>query len=202
MTVYVNDPNIRALPVRIFGSRAHLVVGINDAERDRRDRAGLGALTDLATLDGLLNLPLGLPVDIAGLTDAERRLVARLPDSIVEHRALIDATVVRRVQPVLSVRAATVRARSWRAGLVNVSQFAPYCPRSLVLLCDLSEGERDDACLACCYHGVGLTVTTSNGLTSLVAPDPFPRAQRVSAARRWWLTEEVYRQLTTRSGVR
>ena len=190
-----------AVPVRIFGTRAHLAVRINDAERDRRHRAGLGALTDLATLDGLLNLPLGWPVDIADLTDTERRLVARLPDNAVEHRALIDATIIRRVQPVLRVLGATVRARAWRGGLARVSRFAPYCPRSLVLLSELSDSEKDEACLKCCYYGVGLIATTRNGMTPLVPPEPFSRATRVPAARRWWFTEQVYQQLTTRTGA-
>jgi len=175
-------------------------VAINDAERDRRHRAGLGALTDLATLDGLLNLPLGWPVNIADLTDTERRLVARLPDSAVEHRALIDATVIRWVQPVLRVLNAAVRARSWRIGLARVSRFAPYCTRSLILLSDPSESERDYACWECCYHGVGL-ITTTTGATPLVAPQPFPRTTQRHTARSWWFTEEVYRQLTTRAGA-
>jgi len=187
------------VPVRIFGTTAQLTVEINDAEHDRRTRAGLGALPEWAMLDGLLNLPLGWPVNIADLTDTERRLVARLPDSAVEHRALIDATVIRRVQPVLRVLDATVRARTWRTGLARVSRFAPYCLRSLLLLGDLPHSEHEHARLECCYHGVGLITTTNTGRVPLVSPEPFPRATRVPAACRWWFTEEVYRQLLTRA---
>lgn len=75
----IADGPSQEVPVRVFGTRVHLTVEIYDVEQDRRERAGLGALTELATLDGLLNLPLGLAVDIVDLTDTERRVLARLP---------------------------------------------------------------------------------------------------------------------------
>src|SRR5262249_13507189 len=83
---YLGRSTPRICRARMFGVRAWLTVSVNNAEWQRRERVGLGALTRWDVLDGLLGLPLGLPVPITALTPHERQLLSRLPDGVVEHR--------------------------------------------------------------------------------------------------------------------
>jgi hypothetical protein len=179
----------RFCPVRMFGVTAWLTVSINTSEWRRRERYGLGALTGLEVLDGLLGLPLGLPVPTEALTARERQLVRRVPHSVVVQCA--DATVIRRAEPVLECSLAVVFARSWSAGLADASKFAPFCQRLTVLESCLAE--EMEACLEASYYGVGLLARTENKHVMLVPPEPLI-GRRVTAAG-WWFTEETYRQI-------
>jgi hypothetical protein len=82
----------------MFGVRAWLTVSVNNAEWRRRERVGPHALTRLEVLDGLLGLPLGLPVPLQALTTHERRLVSSLPDGVAEQHGDV---VIRRAEPVV-----------------------------------------------------------------------------------------------------
>lgn len=65
---------------------AWLTLSVNNAKWRPRERVGLGAVTGLDLLDGLLGLPLGLPVPVEVLTTPERQLVCHLPHGVVEQR--------------------------------------------------------------------------------------------------------------------
>lgn len=145
-------------------------------------------MTGLDVLDGLLGLPLGLPVPTEVLTAPERRLVSRLPRSIVVNCG--DA-VIRRAEPVIACSLAVVFAQSWSAGLADASIFAPFCQRLTVL--DSRPADEIEACLQASYYGVGLLVHTDDKHLMLVPPEPLID-RRVNAAT-WWFTEEVYRQI-------
>jgi hypothetical protein len=172
----------------MFGVRAWLTVSVNNAERQRRERVELGALTRLDVLDGLLGLPLGLPVPLEALTPHERQLVSHLPDGVVEHR---DGRVIRRAEPVVECFFAIVFAQTWSAGLEAALKFASLCARLIVL--EAQPTDETGACLEASYYGVGLAVQTKNDHRMLVPPQPVVH-HRVTATG-WWFTEETYRQL-------
>jgi hypothetical protein len=172
----------------MFGVTAWLTVAVNIAEWQRRHQAGLNALTRLEVLEGLLGLPLGLPVSLQALTTHEHQLVSHLPHGVVEQRG---DHVIRRAEPVVECFFALVFARSWLAGLIDASKFAPFCARLTVL--ESRPIDETEACLEASYHGAGLAVQTKNDHTMLVPPEPLNH-RRVTAAG-WWFTEETYRQL-------
>lgn len=185
MTDPTESLRLRISSVRIFNTRALLTLRINEPERRRREQLGLGALTRLDTLNGLLGLPLDLPVAMADLTARERKLVDRLAYGVVE---LDGETLTRRAKPVVAVQRAAVYAQSWQAGLVNAGKFAPYCERLMIL----RKEPPDDACLEASYYGVGVTVQTATGLRELLPPEPW--IQHLVTPAGWWFTEEAYRQ--------
>jgi hypothetical protein len=172
----------------MFGVTAWLSVSVNASEWRRRERYGLGALTGLDVLDGLLGLPLGLPVATEALTARERQLVSRLPRSVVVQCG--DA-VIRRAEPVVECSLAVVFARSWTAGLGDATKFAPFCQRLMVLAS--RPDDEIEACLHASYYGVGLLAHTVDRHVMLVSPEPLT-GRRVTAAS-WWFTEEIYRQI-------
>ena len=174
----------------MFGVRAWLTVSVNNAEWWRRERVGPHALTRLEVLDGLLGLPLGLPVPLQALTTHERQIVSRLPDGVAEQRRDV---VIRRAEPVVECFFAIVFARTWSAGLADALKFAPFCARLTVL--ESRPADEPGACLEASYYGVGLAVQAKNDHTMLVSPEPLAR-RRVTAAG-WWFTEETYRQIRT-----
>jgi hypothetical protein len=172
----------------MFGVSAWLSVSVNNAEWRRRECVGLGALTGLDVLDGLLGLPLGLPVPLQALTTNERQLVSRLPNGVVEQCGDV---VIRRAEPVVECFFALVFARTWAYGLADALKFASLCARLIVL--ESRPIDETEACLEALYYGVGLAVQTTNEHMMLVAPEPLGR-RRVTAAG-WWFTEEIYRQI-------
>lgn len=174
--------------MKMFGVRAWLTVAVNNAEWRRREQAGFNALTRLEVLEGLLGLPLGLPVSRQALTTHEHQLVSRLPHGVVEQRG---DHVVRWAEPVVECFFALVFARSWSTGLRDVSKFASFCARLIVL--ESCPAEKTEACLEASYYGVGLAVQAKNDHRMLVPPEPLAN-RRVSAAG-WWFTEEIYRQI-------
>jgi hypothetical protein len=179
---------LRTCQVRMFGVTAWLTVAVNNAEWWRREQAGLNALTRLEVLEGLLGLPLDLPVSRQVLTTHEHQLVSRLSHGVVEQRG---DHVIRRVKPVVECFFAVVFARSWSTGLMDASKFAPFCAQLTVL--ESRPTDETEACLEASYHGVGLAVQAKDDHTMLVPPEPLGH-RRVTAAG-WWFTEETYRQL-------
>ena len=179
---------LRISQVRLFGVTAWLALSVNNDEWRRREYVGLGGLTGLDVLDGLLGFPLGMPVRVDAITRRERRLVNRLPVGVVEQHG---AVVTRRAEPVVEVALAAVFARSWSSGLVSAARFASYCPRLMVL----SSRPADEAavCMRASFYGVGIAVAEERDPILLVPPEPLVD-RRVTAAG-WWFAEEVYRQV-------
>ena len=182
------EPRLRAGRVRLFGVTAWLALSVNDDEWRRRERAGLDGLTRLDVLDGLLGLPLGMPVRVDSMTIHERRLVSRLPDGVVEQH---DGAVVRRAEPVIEVALAVLFSCSWSTGLVSASRFASYCPRMMVL--SSHPVDEVSACIQASFYGTGVAVLVGNDPVMLMPPEPL-EGRRVTAAG-WRFTEDVYRQV-------
>ncbi|MDQ3900722.1 MAG: hypothetical protein M3319_09860 [Actinomycetota bacterium] len=179
---------LRICRVRMFGVRAWLTASVNNAEWRRRERVGLDAMTRVDVLDGLLGLPLGLPVPLYALTTHERQLVSQLPPGVVDQPGDL---VIRRAEPVVECFFALVFAPTWSAGLADALKFAPFCARLTVL--ESRPADETAACLEASYYGVGLAIQARNDHTMLVPPEPLVR-RRVTAAG-WWFTEETYRQI-------
>jgi hypothetical protein len=175
---------------QILGVRVVLTVVVNRDEWRRRADTRCAAITRTDVLDALLGLPLGIPVAVADLTDRERQAVNRLPNSLVQHRGY---DVIRRVERVVNVKHAAVKAREWRGGLAQAGRFAPWCSRSIVL--STRPTNEAEAAMQASYYGIGIVVETGTGRVTLVEPEPWVN-HRVTPAG-WWFTEEVYEQMTS-----
>ncbi len=157
-------------------------------EIDRRERAGLGAATDVDVLDLLLGLPVGAAVRTADLGGRERRALAKAPAGCVD----VDSGIVtRRARPPLIASLAIIAgSRGWRHGLEQAGRFAPFCARAIVL--DRPPRDPATSCAEADFFGVGLLVVTGGSEIEVLVP-PEPHRSGRLAARTWWFTEEVYR---------
>ncbi len=70
--------------VSLFGVRAGVAYCLDHHEVSRRDALGLGAITDRCVLDGLIGLPVGIPVSVAALPERHGRLFRRVPAGLIE----------------------------------------------------------------------------------------------------------------------
>lgn len=184
----MQEPTV--VSARILAGLASLTVVVNQAEWQRRAETGCTAVVRLDVLDALLGLPVGLPITVTDLTVRERRVIDRLPNSVVEHRGY---DVIRRVEPAADVTHAAVKARDWWCGLVRAGLFAPWCSRSMVL--PSRPPNEAEAALQASYYGIGIVIETGTDHVTLVEPEPWVN-HRVTPAG-WWFTEEVYEQMTS-----
>jgi hypothetical protein len=175
--------------VRMFGTSAGVAYRPNQAEIVRRQVSRLGSLTELDVLDGLLGLPVGLPVALCELTGTERAFVERVPAGAVE---LHGGRVVRRAVAPVSVQFAVVAAQNWRVGLKRAGQFAPFCARAMLL--PARPGDWTDAQAQASYYGVGVCMIVDARLRMIVEPRPYVRSRHTPA--QWWFAEEAYRQIS------
>lgn len=99
-------------------------------------------------LDTLMDLPAGLPVPAAGLSQPARRRVCRAPAGVAR---VSGGQVTRDLVPAVTPLLAIVTTRDWASGLARASRFAPYCRR-------LAVGELE-------LTGEALTLPGDHGLT-------------------------------------
>lgn len=168
---------------RLSGSRGDALVVLDRHEHSRRQRCGLGAVTDLTLLDSLLNLPLGVPVPLDALTPRERERLSRAPEGVATHSA---DGVRRLVTTPAEVQAVLVHGRGWDTVLRHASTFRraaqsiavfPAAPRQL--------GQR---LWEAQVEGVGVWVQDGDTLIEILPPaisDPC----RVKPA--WWRFHEA-----------
>lgn len=175
--------------IRVLGQRAVVVVRVQVREWRRRAAAGVGAITDLATVDALMGLPEGREVPWAGLSERAVRAVRRVGGGLVD--VVGDGTVVRRATVPVEPVFALVRARDWRPGLRRAGRFAPFCARGMLLT---SVPDVDELVLEAGFSGIGVFVDDQDGLRALVEPERYVRV-RCSAAQ-WWFAETVFGQLS------
>jgi hypothetical protein len=155
-------------------------------EHGRRVSAGMAAVTDLAVLDALLALPLGMPVSASSLSARLRALLRKAPVGAVRYE---QTDVVRLAYAPLQVRRVEVTVlRSWRTALRRASQFSQYTQRVLVL--DSVPRDVDDLTLQASFYGVGVVLGEQPEREQLVASQPFV-VRRHSPAR-WAFAEECY----------
>lgn len=173
---------------RAAGSVADALV-LNDHEEQARRRAcALGAVTSLALLDVLLNLPHGEPVRLGDLSDHARELVLRAPAGVV---ALEGQWVRRLLVPPLTVVAAVVGPTRWRTAIRRVSTFQPFAQRLVEFDAVPSPKLSWEAQVA----GIGVWVRASEGTTVVCPPEPYVR--RYWKAAGWRFAENAYQAATT-----
>ncbi len=170
--------------VSAMGAEALVCYRLDEAETERRRRAGAGAIISADVLELLLGLPVGMPVPVTSLTRREEGALKVAPPGAVSIR---DGQVTRRAVAPLTVELAVVAGRSWRHGLEKAGRFAPFCARAAVL----GRRPRDlaEAQLQAGFYGVG--VIDAQSAEVLVAPAPFRRSRWTVAG--WRFLEAVYR---------
>jgi hypothetical protein len=183
-----NQMVIGPYPVTVFRTAAYVTAAADRAEVLRRQKMGVGAVTDRGLLEALMGLPAGLPVPVASLTERERTALLRAPQGVVER---VGDILVRHVVPPLTVRLAIVTATSWRQGLERAGRFAPFCQRGALL--PSTPRDLDEAQMRASFYGVGLAVLEAGVTRTLVEPEPYVRRRHSSA--QWWFVEEIYRQI-------
>lgn len=175
--------------VRIFGSLAAVNYELNDAEAARRREWRATRIPGLDVLDVLMGLPIGSPVTVDSLTDRERKLLSRAPQSAVDHD---DQHVVRRAVAPLTARFAVVAARDWKVGLKRADRFAPFCERAVLL--PALPADVDDLRVRASFSGCGVCVFVGKRLEMVVEPRAYVRRRHTPA--QWWFAEEVFAQLS------
>jgi hypothetical protein len=192
-SVFVDGPTglagCRSGLVRMFGSVAGVVYRTDEAEVARRRVQKVEPLIELDVLDGLMGLPVGVPVAVVDLTERECARLRRIPHGAVEHDGDL---VVRRAVAPLSVHFALVGARDWRVGLTRAGRFAPYCARAVLL--PAAQAEWGDVRAQASFFGIGVCVFAEGQLRVLVEPRPYVRMRHTPA--QWWFVEETYRQIS------
>ena len=171
----------------MLGETAVIDYRIDAVEAARRRRAGCSAITDLAVLDVLMGLPVGIPVAAADLTDRERRTLRRTPAGAL---VCTDGWVTRLAVAPVSVDLAVVRARDWRKGLARAGRFAPFCARAIHL--PARPADYDDAAMQAGFFGIGILLGPRNSPDRIVEPAPHTRHRHTPA--QWQFAEEVYQQ--------
>ncbi|MFF1257458.1 MULTISPECIES: hypothetical protein [unclassified Streptomyces] len=176
--------------VRARGVRAVLAARLNTAEIARRERDGVAPLLDGAVLDGLMQLPAGVPVSASSLSPRERLLLRHCPADALERS---DGQLVRRLVRPLEVDLAVVRSpRAVRGALVRAGRFGAYA-RSTVWLDGPVRGSELFVMEAAVY-GLGV-VRARVGETPelLAAPRSASRFGHTPAG--WLFAEQVYAEL-------
>lgn len=150
----------------------------------RREASGLGAVTDMTTLDALSTLPIGMEVAWQGLDPVVAAYLGGLADGIV---ARSRTGVTRVLEPPLELVCLVQRAAHWRA-IGRIGLFAGCAPTALIVNRVPREVEQAIDCAN--RAGVGLYVASHGSLTRLVTPTS--RIQLTT--RRTRLVEVIYRK--------
>lgn len=173
-------------------SGAQLTLDIDQAEHQRRQKAGLGTATGhgFGGLDILMSLPHGLPVPLTDLTRPQQQYVRRAPAGIC---TITDHHVTRHAVRPCRVTMATVHAKSPSlTAMQSASRFAPFCARQVVVTRPPSLRSPERA-LEYSFYGIGLLLEHEDGgLETLVPPPPWRPSRHTPAA--WWFAERAYHQ--------
>ncbi len=158
---------------------------VDTDEAKRRADASLESVPSLATLDVLLGLPLGCPIDVEDLTEREERMLRTAPHGCVE---FTDTSVTRRLQVPTTVVAAVIRGTRWRTSLLRAAAFSAFTQRIVVM----RSPPRAAAFLEAQFVGVGIWVEREAGrFEECLAPEPF--MPRYFKAAGWRFTENAYK---------
>lgn len=185
------------VPVRLLGRNVHAVMTRFDDEHERRRDCGLGAVDDRSLLRVLFDLPLGIAVPSAQLDGWGRGVLRRAPRGVVER----DRRAVTRVAcPAVRVDLVIVRARDWRCGIFDASQYGPFCRRVLALSAGPERrGEAEKLALEARLYGIGVVATSAADRGWMVPPAPF-RPERFTSGQ-WLFHERAYAQVLDTSAL-
>ncbi|MEV1026679.1 hypothetical protein [Streptomyces sp. NPDC050264] len=176
--------------VRARGVQTVLAVRLNTAEVERRQREGMAPLLDIAVLDGLMQLPAGLPVPASSLSPLERKLLRQCPAGAVQWR---DGTLVRQAVRPLRVDAAVVRSlRPTMSCLRRAGRFGAYAATSVWL--NGSAKDVELLVMEAAVYGIGVVRGRADEAPDLlVAPRGLPQPRHTAAG--WLLAEQVFSEL-------
>jgi hypothetical protein len=172
--------------VNLLGVPVTACAVLNAAEHERRVSAGLGAVTDPALLDRLMDLPAGVPVADAvawaEMTDQPRSVVERREDGV---------TVTRMLEPALAISDVVVAAAGGRElAAVQEALFAGFARRWIALT---RSRVPDAVVLEAKLRGVG--IVDRCGRVLLAGEDP---AALAIDGWTWLLQEKAYRRWLSR----
>ena len=173
--------------VDFAGTSVTAVVRLDRAEVRRREQAGLGAILGLDITSRLANLPVDWPVPWNELDHTTVRLLETAPPGVVDDTG---TAVIRRWRPAVTVTGVLLTSgRNWRAGLANVSLFAPDAPRGIVL----RQRPRDAQvlCDEASELGGGVLVPGADGRGQLLV-EPLRERSYDLGPRHWRLLEIAY----------
>lgn len=177
-----DETHFRHLPGEGVAANAHY--RLERSEHERRQRAGVGHLHDLAALDAMLVLPEDSVIPRQSVTGRIQRIVARLPQAVVSQNG---DSLRRLARPPVRVERVTVTVRrSWTAALHRVLEFSQFAER--VLLC--RSVPTDEQVLEASYCGVGVALEEEDRNYWVLEPDAF--VVRQHSAARWAFAERVY----------
>jgi hypothetical protein len=168
----------------LLGVDAYLLLGLDEHEHQRRQDSGLTVIFDRDSLRLLSRLPHGEAVQVADLTDTERRGLRRLVPGVAE---IASGTVTRLAIPPVTIKLAIVTDHNLDRGLDRASRFAPFAPRLLALT-----RPPDDVAYAqveARFYGIGLAAIAADDVIMLADPEP-PR--RTAGPVTWRVREEAY----------
>lgn len=186
-------------PMRAEGYRCDQIeFDLDYGEHLRRQAAGLGAFPDFRTIETLMNLPGGHPIDYQGLSEKWRKEVRRV---VVKHPGAIEADragwnhshITRLAVPPAQNCLALVYGKRFALGHLNrASRFAPMGRRGVVYPPGVAEKADPFAVAQYGFYGVGIGVHDGDGVRWILEPGNYERYRHTPAA--WWFAETVYEQ--------
>lgn len=171
--------------VCVRGTEALCFYTLDPAEQERRQQAGAARLDNMAALETLLTLPVGIPVPLESFDRHQRRAVRALPAGAAERDR---STVTRSAVRPLQVDLAVVRASGWRQGLERAGRFAPFCRRAMVLA--RRPARLDEALMEADFYGIGVLIASKDSVEMVLEPGEHRPLRHTAAA--WHFVEELY----------
>lgn len=152
-------------------------------------RAGDRVLgTRLGVYEVLQALPLGQWVPVDSLSDRERRILPAVPTWT---RVRKNGRLLRLADLPVRLDLLVVRSGAWNDAVGRAGALGPLAPR-MALCAPVREEEIDLACMEASFLGVGLAVTSGEGVRVLVPPcQGVPESM---ASLHWRLAERVFAQ--------
>lgn len=182
-------PNCKTSLTSVLGTQALLFYRLDEREHRRRRRSSASQIDSWATLETLMELPVGEAVPLASIPNEERKRIRSLP-SWVAHRD--QRMVLRHAVRPLSLDLAVVKVSNWRRGLELAGRFAPYCRRAMLL--ERAPTQIDEVMMEASFYGIGILVGTGDNVEMLLEPRPYRPERHTAAA--WQFIEQLYAQLT------
>lgn len=179
---------------RAAGTCADALVLLDEDEDERRQAAGLGAVTALVLLDRVMNLPLRTPVRNRDIDPVVLARLDQAPPGVV---VVEPGWVTRVLQQPLTVVAASVQGVGWRRAARAAAAFEPFAQRIAVL--SRIQAASSPALWEAQISGTGVWTEGDDGLREVMAPRPFVR--QFSKAAGWRFAERAYGALLADRGA-
>ncbi|RSN50519.1 hypothetical protein DMH12_24875 [Streptomyces sp. WAC 04229] len=170
-------------------AKATLHLTIDPTEHARRQDRSIGSLTHWSIIETCLHLPHAEPIPWQALTIRQQNVVRQAPPGVFRitgHRHHPKVTRIA-LRPCRVVRATVRSATACATALGNVTSYAPFCERSLIVT---RLPRMPETLIEFGFWGVGLYLDHDGELETLVEPTTW-RPMRITAAG-WRFAEEAY----------